>query len=359
MCPFGTVNWRHSDAGGIGQSAQGLAHRDTPAQIYKENIDQPYGDLTLDAHGGITGHIQHLMTGQAALRWRQVALRNDDTELKKQFDRELERHCCPKAWRRTSITFWRSISPDSNLMAMVKVTGSLGTATAKRLMLPGFSLRPAAHVPFVNEEKRLEPVDMHYADRVTDEVTYHLPPGCRRGRAAGRERLLAGPCGLRRQEQDRSRSDHHRRLARQSFTQAKPEEYQDLRGFYQKVAAAAEQATGTDHRAGRCSERQLMRRACSSSLISAGVALVLLSFWLRPAHAGMFGKDSPVPQWGLDAARTHTPDYAKDSALGDPLRRVPRNPSTAQGRATEREREAIRILQPQGARGRLCAADTT
>ncbi len=47
-------------------------------------------DLTLDAHGGITGHIQIVMTGQEALRWRQIAFRNDDAELKKRFDHELE-----------------------------------------------------------------------------------------------------------------------------------------------------------------------------------------------------------------------------------------------------------------------------
>ena len=54
-------------------------------------------------------------------------------------------------------------------MAMVNVKGSLGMATAKRLLLPGFFFETRGHVPFVSEEKRLEPVDMHYADRVTDD----------------------------------------------------------------------------------------------------------------------------------------------------------------------------------------------
>ena len=65
------------------------------------------------------------------------------------------------------------------------------------------------------------------------------------------------------------------------------------------------------------------------------------------------GRDKqPVPQWGLDAYKTRTPDYAKDAAsvilYDDYLETV-----DAQGRAVEREREAIRILKPQG-RNRVC-----
>ncbi|MGO8757660.1 MAG: DUF3857 domain-containing protein [Terracidiphilus sp.] len=88
-----------------------------------------------------------------------------------------------------------------------------------------------------------------------------------------------------------------------------------------------------------------------SFLLYVGMA-ALLSFAARSAHAGLFGKDAPVPQWGLDAAKTHTPDYAKDSPsviLFDEYVET----IDGQGRAVEREREAIRILQPQ-ARNQGC-----
>jgi len=67
----------------------------------------------------------------------------------------------------------------------------------------------------------------------------------------------------------------------------------------------------------------------------------------RPGLAGIFGKSQAVPQWGLDANKTHTPDYVKDAAaviLYDEYVET----IDAQGRAVEREREAIRILKPQG-----------
>ncbi|MGA2851912.1 MAG: DUF3857 domain-containing protein [Terracidiphilus sp.] len=82
------------------------------------------------------------------------------------------------------------------------------------------------------------------------------------------------------------------------------------------------------------------------------VAALLLCA-VHPAHAGMFGHSQPVPQWGLDAYKTHTPDYAKDAAaivLYDEYVET----VDSQGRAVEREREAIRVLKPQGRAQATC-----
>ncbi|MGO9340199.1 MAG: DUF3857 domain-containing transglutaminase family protein [Terracidiphilus sp.] len=77
------------------------------------------------------------------------------------------------------------------------------------------------------------------------------------------------------------------------------------------------------------------------------LAAALLLFACTPANAGIFGKNQPVPQWGMDAYKTHTPDYAKDAAAvvlyDEYVEAVDNN-----GRAVERKREAVRILKPQG-----------
>jgi hypothetical protein len=238
MCPFGTLNWRHSDASGVGQSAQGTLVWTSPMQEYKDNLTTRTGDLTLDAQGGITGMIQIVMTGQAALHWRQAALRNDDEEVKKQFDRDLER-ITPEGVEAHVDHFLAMDQPGANLVAVVAIKGSLGTATAKRLLLPSLFFETRERMPFVDEEKRQIPVDMHYGDRVTDDFTYHLPPGAAveggpqdtsvtwQGHAMFILRSKASPGQI----------EIASSLAR-AFTLVKPEEYQDLRGFYQKVAAA-------------------------------------------------------------------------------------------------------------------------
>jgi hypothetical protein len=238
MCPFATVNWRHSYASGIGQSAQGLSIATTPEQAYKDNATSRIGDLNVDAQGGISGQIRIVMSGQEALHWRQVGLRFDDDEVKKQFDHGLE-GLVPDGVEAHVDHFLNLNDSATDLMAVVNVKGSLGTTTAKRLLLPGLFFETRGHVPFVNEQKRLEPVDMHYGDRVADQITYHFPPSMTvEGAPQDVSIAWAGHAAF----VIKSKVDSNEITIADSIasavTLAKPEEYQDLRGFYQKVAAA-------------------------------------------------------------------------------------------------------------------------
>ena len=73
----------------------------------------------------------------------------------------------------------------------------------------------------------------------------------------------------------------------------------------------------------------------------------LLAFLPISGSASMFSKNQPLPDWAVQANKTHVPDYAKDASaviLYDEYVET----IDANGRATEREREAIRILKPQG-----------
>jgi transglutaminase-like putative cysteine protease len=239
MCPFQAASWRHSDAGGLGQSADGVSFSITPMLQYKENVTQRLGDVYLDAQGGITGHINIIMTGQRALHWRQRTLEEDDAELKKEFDRgELER-IVPTGVEAHVDHFLSINDPYTNLIAVVNLKGSLGTATSKRLILPGFFFETSSHVPFVNEEKRLEPVDMHYGERVSDAVTYHLPDGVTvEGAPQDANIGWPGHALLIAKSAAQSGQIEIGQTLSVAFTFAKPDEYQDLRGFYQKVAAA-------------------------------------------------------------------------------------------------------------------------
>ena len=94
-----------------------------------------------------------------------------------------------------------------------------------------------------------------------------------------------------------------------------------------------------------------MRTSSTAFLrVSAGALLVLAC---TPGHAGKFGKNNlPVPQWGLDAAKTPTPAYDTDAAAVVLFHEYVETVD-AQGRAVERERKATRILKPQG-RGNAC-----
>jgi len=86
----------------------------------------------------------------------------------------------------------------------------------------------------------------------------------------------------------------------------------------------------------------------SNSLAARILALALLAYTSAPAGANWLGKDKqPIPDWGLQAAKTHTPDYAKDAPavilFDEYVETV-----DAEGRAVERERRVKRVLKPQG-----------
>ncbi len=238
MCPFGIVNWKHSHAEGLRQSADGPGRAVTPTQVFGANTIKRSGDLMVDPHGAITGTLQIVMVGQEALAWRQTALEVDAVELKKQFDRDLGQ-VVPEGVEAHIDHFLGLDDVDSLLMAVVKVTGTLGTATSKRLILPGFFFETREPEPFVNEGTRLERIDMHFASQITDQLTYDLPPGAavegtpQDTKVAWADRAIY----IVKTKSDGEGITVARVLAR-AFDEAKPEDYQDLRGFYQKVAAA-------------------------------------------------------------------------------------------------------------------------
>jgi ligand-binding SRPBCC domain-containing protein len=241
MCPFETVNWRHSFAAGLGQSAQGPALTVTPQQQYADNIVRRTGTLALDAQGGVTGQIQIAMTGQEALHWRQTALENDQTEVNKQFDEELET-IVPEGVHAHVDHFVAIDDPNASLVAVVNIDGTFGVATARRLVIPSFFFETRERIPFVHEEKRMELVDMHYASRVTDQVTYRLPAGMT-VEGAPRDTDISWPdqaLFVAKSLTQASQITIAQTLTR-AFTIIKPEDYQELRGFYQKVATADQQ----------------------------------------------------------------------------------------------------------------------
>ena len=238
MCPFATVNWRHSGAEGLRQSADGPGRAVTPSQVFGANTLKRSGNISVDLQGGVIGTLQILMTGQEALFWRQRALEVDASELKKQFDSGLGK-VVPVGVEAHLDHFLGLDEPDRILMAFVQVKGTLGTSTARRLILPGLFFETRGGEPFVSQEKRLEPVDMQYARQITDQLTYELPAGMTLEGVPQDAKVSWESHAL---YIVKTKSEPGQitvaRVLANAFTLAKAEEYPDLRGFYQKVAAA-------------------------------------------------------------------------------------------------------------------------
>jgi hypothetical protein len=238
LCPFGQLSWRHSEARGVRQAVDGVSLMTTPAQDFADNMTTYNANLTLDGKGGVTGGLTIVMNGQEALYWRQVALENDASELKREYEKSLQA-MVPDGVEVNVDQFMGLDHPDSSLVAMVKAGGTLGTAMSKRLLLPGYFFETRSDEPFVNEQKRLEPVDMEYAERVNENVTYHFPAGYTVEGAPGDVHISWPDHAILVTKSTPDKGEI--RIAYsfvRAFALASADEYQDLRSFYQKMAAA-------------------------------------------------------------------------------------------------------------------------
>ena len=241
MCPFQTVHWKHSNAGGIRQNATGSAIATSPQQSYTANTIDRIAEFALDDQGSVDGNIRFVMNGQEALYWRQNALENDEAEVKKQFD-EWIKTMVPDGVEAHVDHFTALDDPDSKLVALVQAKGDAGTATSKRVLVPGFFFEARGSHPFVDQDKRQAPVDMHFGEQVTDQVIYRLPADLQVESAPqsskipweGRAVLLV------KSKSDPGQVTITRTFAR-AFTFATTDEYKNLHDFYQKVAAADQQ----------------------------------------------------------------------------------------------------------------------
>jgi hypothetical protein len=241
MCPFGQLHWKHMLASGIRLSDKGPTIATTPAGAYVNAVVQRTADLDIDEQGNVKGTARFVLTGPDALYWRQVALENDTDEVKKQFN-EWIRDDLPDGVEGDFDHFLALEDFSSNLMGIVKVSGNIGTASGKRFFLPGLFFESRARHPFVAQDKRTSPVDVHYAKLEQDDVTYRLPPGFAVESAPqATNATWPNHAMLKIGSASKENSVTVQRALAYNFTLLDAKEYPDLHDFYQKVATADQQ----------------------------------------------------------------------------------------------------------------------
>jgi hypothetical protein len=172
---YGTLHWTHSMAGGLREQDGHIALANSPGIGYKDTIVQRVADLTLAPDGTVTGSATIICTGERALRWREKALEGDEVALKKDFDDQLQPDLPPGVILKTD-HFLGLDTEGTNLMVRINVSGSLGTATGKRIFLPVSIFSAGSSDPFASSHRE-EPIDLHYPYMENDKVTLHLPAG--------------------------------------------------------------------------------------------------------------------------------------------------------------------------------------
>jgi hypothetical protein len=247
MCPFGLLHWKHTYASGLRLVDSGPVAAVTPAVPYTASATNRIAELTIEPSGEVKGKARFSFTGEEALRWRQIALKNDEDEVKKQFIESI-RADLPDGVQADFDHFLALDEYNSPLMAVVSVSGSLGTATGKHFFLPEEFFEAHVKHPFVAQDKRTTPIDVHYPRIEKDDVTYRLPselavetppqPGSVDWPQHAVLKVNAGVKG------------NEVTIVRQAafnFTVLAPTDYGELHDFYQKVAATDQQQLVLTH----------------------------------------------------------------------------------------------------------------
>jgi len=241
MCPYGSLSWKHALTSGLRMTAKGAEIATTPALTFKESVTQQSADLSVDETGDVKGTARVSMTGPEALYWRQLALENDEAEVKKQFV-ESTRNDLPEGVQAEFDHFQGLDDPSVNLIGFVNVSGSLGSVTGKHFFLSGLFFETRAKHPFVAQDKRVTPIDLHYPKMMQDDVVYHLPAGYTVESAPKTSdvtwpnhailRIASGANGS---------TVRIQRAFIRNFTLLDSKEYNDLHDFYLKLSAADQQ----------------------------------------------------------------------------------------------------------------------
>jgi len=241
MCPFGLLHWKHTITSGFRLTEKNATIAITSPGTYNDSTVQRVANLTIDDSDGVKGAVNFIMTGQDALHWRQLALKNDVEEVKKQFNESIQDEF-PEGVQADFEHFLGLDDPGVKLIGIIKVSGNIGTVTGKHLILPGLFFESRSAHPFIAQDKRITPVDLHFPRFEQDNVTLHLPPGYTVESAPQTPDVIWPNHALSRiRSTVKDNSVEVMRVFARNFALLDAKEYNDLHDFYLKVAAADQQ----------------------------------------------------------------------------------------------------------------------
>jgi hypothetical protein len=172
-CPYGHLDWRHTNAGGIRQSDSGTVIANAPGESFTFSRTQRIADLKMDEHGEVSGPVKMTYMGHPALYWRHRALLGDSESLKRELREDLE-DLLPGGMKVDVVSVSPAEDYENPLVVQYNIKGAIGTPTGKRLFVPA-DLFVGNERPIFPNEKRELAVYFNYADMVQDAVRIRLP----------------------------------------------------------------------------------------------------------------------------------------------------------------------------------------
>ena len=239
-CEYGKLHWMHTQVLGIRQTDNGVAPAQTPAAAYTDNETVRTADLSIGPDGSVKGVVHISMNGEEALRWRQQALSSDDQQAKNDFEKAIQNRV-PDGVVVKMDHFVGLTDPASGLLAVLNVSGNMGTAAGKRVLLPS-SFFESRVKPIFAETKRENPIDLRYPYVFEDKVALKLAPGLSLESVPTAVQVpLEKMAVYKANYTSQGDTYNEQRIVAMGNTLYKKEEYPELRDFFQKAGAQDQQ----------------------------------------------------------------------------------------------------------------------
>lgn len=233
-CPYGIMDWRYTGVGGLRQSPKGADIGQTPPPSYTQAVTTRMARISLDEHGMVSGTVSLLFKGSTAMQRRQEGGKTDAEGRKKLLEDEL-RESLPgnSEISLTNSPDWDGV--ETPLIAQFHVSSPFAVAAGKRLMLQQqfFQINEKPRFPSAD---RKNAIYFHVPWEEADEVHITIPTGM--------EVESLAPDDTIKLEYALYKIQHKQEAPDKIFSRRDmimadgifpPNEYKDVKGFFDKV----------------------------------------------------------------------------------------------------------------------------
>jgi len=234
LCPFGQLLWTHALAGGLRQTATGVALARSPLPAAKDSETRRVANLILDDTGHESGTVDMCFQGAPALRWRQNTLLGDEAAL----HQDLEKYLLDLITKGSDVAL-TSVENlhDANkpLVVHFKVSGPLANFTGKSSFVPA-QFFEVNDTPLFPAATRTLPIEFSYPESFHDAVWIKFPASWQIDTAPPAETdIVPKTIGCDYRVQISPTAIILRRDFVLGSINLEPSRYSDLRSFYEKV----------------------------------------------------------------------------------------------------------------------------
>ena len=237
FCPFGQLAWHYAGSRGLRQTGGGsTVLADTPAPTYKDALIQRVALLHLSAKGNMEGSLAVGFSGQEAMVRRQRAATMSADERNELLQAEVA------SWlpRGNQLTLTNAPEWDKTedvLVGKFSVTGPLAINKGQGWVVPLNVFAGAAKSPFTSAQ-RVSPVQFDYASRQVDEMHISSPADVEWAIVPSSRHVKTGYSVYTSEcKREGANGIVCTRVVAMNTVLLSPNEYKDLKDFFDKVAA--------------------------------------------------------------------------------------------------------------------------